>query len=143
MKRIPSVTYQLLLLLLIGSVASTKLEAQYNSGITVHIPFAFTAGGQNMAAGVYTVEQASGTFSLLLVDVKTGHRSLLAMRPGRQQVGEIHGQLVFVECGGRVVLSEVRIPGTGMSSEVLQGHSHVHSYARACVTSSTTSIALR
>ena len=143
MRRITSIAYQALLLLLIGSLASTTLEAQYNSGITVHIPFAFTAGGQNLAAGVYTVEQASGTFSLLLVDVKTGHRSLLAMRPGRQQLGEAHGQLVFLECGGRTVLSEVRIPGTGMSSEVIQGHEHARSNTRACGTSSTTSIALR
>lgn len=140
MRRIASIAYQSLLALLIGSVATTTLEAQYDPGITVRIPFTFTAGGQTMEAGVYVIEQLSGKYLLTLVDVKTGHRSLLAIHPGQQQTGEVHGQLTFLDCDGRNVLSEVQIPGSGMSSRV---RDRVHSDAKSCSASNRTSIAMR
>lgn len=140
MKRIASIAYQSLLALLIGSVATTTLEAQYDPRVTVHIPFAFTAGGQNMEAGVYVVEQFSGSYLLSFVDVKTGQRRLLAMNPGRQQTGEEHGQLVFLDCGGRSVLSEVHIPGSDMSSKL---RDLKHSDAKSCAASTRTSIAMK
>lgn len=140
MKRIASIAYQSLLALLIGGVATTTLEAQYDPAITVRIPFAFTAGGQNMEPGVYVVEQFAGSYLLSFVDVKTGQRRLLAMNPGRQLTGEAHGQLIFLDCGGRSVLSEVHIPGSDMSSKLRDLR---HSDAKSCSGSTRTSIAMR
>jgi len=140
MRRITSIAYQTLLALLLGSVATTTLEAQYGPNITVRIPFAFTAGGQNMEAGVYVVEELSESYLLSFVDVKTGQRRLLAMNPGRQQTGEAHGQLVFLNCGGRSVLSEVHIPGSDMSSKLRDLR---NSDAKSCSGHTRTSIAMR
>jgi len=140
MRRIASIAYQSLLALLIGSVATTTMEAQYDPGITVRIPFAFTAGGQTMEAGVYVVEQLTGKYLLTFVDMKTGHSSLIAFHPGQQQTGEVHGQLVFLDCDGRNVLSEVQIPGSGMSGKV---RDRVHSDSKNCSAGNTTSIAMR
>ncbi|NUQ26978.1 MAG: hypothetical protein HOQ35_00445 [Acidobacteriaceae bacterium] len=140
MKRLVSIACQSLLALLLGSVETTTLEAEYDPGVTVRSPFAFTAGGQNMEAGVYVIEQSSERYVLSFVDVKTGQRRLLAMNPGRQQTGEQHGQLIFLDCGGRSVLTEVHIPGSDMSSKL---RDLMHSDAKSCSSTTRTSIAMR
>jgi len=98
-------------LLCAGANASAQTTASF------HVPFAFSADNQSVAAGSYKVDLLSERF-LSLRNVKTGNTQLLLVRPEEGQVMETRGRLVFHQQGTRKYLTQVWIAGTCTHSEI-------------------------
>jgi hypothetical protein len=96
---------------LLGSLlAFTVAVSAQSQVVTVHVPFAFEAGGKLLPAGDYRVDKAEGP-NLLLIRGGPGNSAAfltMAVESGAQTDG---ASLIFARQGARLVLSAIRSPG--------------------------------
>lgn len=109
---------RLVTILIGGATLATNLQAQ-SDPITLHIPFPFTLGEQNIAPGTYEFSLESNQFLLSVLDVRTGKLKIFEVHPEQQRAIEQHGRLVFSDSIDGSVLNEVHFPGTSIFSEVI------------------------
>jgi len=95
--------------------AAPSASAQTSERAT--IPFAFSANHEQVSAGTYEVEHLSD-FTLSLRDLKTGKTQFLMVRPEGGQTIETHGSLVFNRDGTKYSLTQVKIAGSSVRSEL-------------------------
>ena len=78
--------------------------------VTVHVPFAFVAGGKSLPAGDYQVDKGEAS-SVLVIQGGRGNSAAfltMALEQGKQSDG---AALVFERHGSALVLSAVRLGG--------------------------------
>lgn len=144
MKRMTSIIVNsLFAILLSGGPFALTAQAQYDAGITVDIPFAFSADGQEIAAGTYQLQLINSNFLMSVRNVNTGNEQMLTVRPETDRSFESHGRLIFEVCNGRRSLAEVHIPGTNLFSETVSGRRRKGVEAASCSKDDSTTIALR
>jgi hypothetical protein len=97
------------------------VSASAQSTATVHIPFAFSANHQNLAAGSYKVELLSDRY-LSLRNIATNQTKVLMVRPETGLAIETRGRMVFQQDGSRKYLAQVWIAGTSLHSEMVVQH---------------------
>jgi hypothetical protein len=112
-------TAPLLSLLLAGGTLAASLHAQSDQSITVRIPFPFAVGMHTIEPGTYQFSLPSTSFTLSVLNVKTGEVEMFNVRPEHQPAIEQKGTLVFRNYEDGSVLNEVHFPGTGVFSEVI------------------------
>lgn len=94
-------------------------HATAQSTASVNIPFAFTANHQHVPAGHYTMQLLSDRY-LALVDAKTGQtRTIVMVRPQSGPRIETRGRIVFTTDGTRYFMTEIRLAGSSMHSELV------------------------
>jgi hypothetical protein len=144
MKRMPSIIAKSLFVILIsgGSLASTA-RAQFDPAITVNVPFAFSADGQEFAAGTYQLQLISSNFLLSVRKAGTGHQQMITVRPEQDRKIAARGRLTFRVCDGQNFLAQVHIPGTNLFSETLNGDGQKGAEAIACSKHDSITVALR
>lgn len=141
MKRMTSIIVTSLFAILgsSGPLAATA-SAQYDPGITVEVPFAFSADGHEIAAGTYELQLISSNFLMSVRNVNTGNEQLFPVHPEQDRKVESQGRLIFEVCAGHNYLKEIRVPGTNLFSET---NEHGKRDAEACSNGEATTIALR
>jgi hypothetical protein len=133
----------LVTILICGGPLAVNLQAQSNHAMTVSIPFPFTVGGHSIAPGTYQLSLESDPFLLSVRNVKTGHEDIFPVRPEQPRGFEPQGRLIFGNSAGSRVLNEVRFPGTGTFTEVIQRHAAGRIEAKGSSTSNSVSVAQR
>jgi hypothetical protein len=94
-------------------------RASAQNKIPVTIPFAFVANHQSMPAGQYYVRMLTPHL-MSLADGHTGiTKTLLLVRPESEHNGEARGRLIFFHPGTRYWLTQVRIAGSSVHSELM------------------------
>lgn len=90
---------------LVAMLAVASVQAQSTGGLTVNVPFDFTAGKTKLSAGVYTIRRSSG--SILALRSANNGKDILVFAPYTvQRAGEnLPGQLVFNRYGDDYFLS--------------------------------------
>ena len=127
MKRITSIiTKSLVAILISGGLLAVSAQAQIESGITVTIPFAFSAGGQNNPAGAYHIMLLSDPFLLSIRNVNTGKERVIIVRPEEGRSFASHEGLIFRRYEGHSDLAEVHFSGASTYSEVVSGPVQKH-----------------
>ena len=100
---------------LLGAVSSASAQ----NSIPVTIPFAFVANHQFMPAGEYKVRFLTPHL-MSLADGQTGiAKTLLLVRPESEQKMETRGRLIFLHSNTRYYLTQVRIAGASVHSELV------------------------
>jgi len=95
--------------------AAPSASAQTSERVT--IPFAFSANHEQVSAGTYEVQRLSN-FLLSLRNVKTEKTEILTVHPGDGGVIETQGSLVFHRDGTKYSLTQVKIAGSSVRSEL-------------------------
>jgi hypothetical protein len=109
-------TYIALLAGLPGMVGSASAQ----NNIPVNVPFSFVANHQSMPAGPYYVRMLTPHL-MSLADGRTGiTKALLLVRPESEHHLEAGGRLVFFHPGTRYWLTQVRIAGSSVHSELIE-----------------------
>jgi hypothetical protein len=144
MKRINSIIVTSLFAILAGGgpLVSTA-SAQYDPAITVDIPFAFSADGHDIAAGTYQLQLISNDFLMSVRNVNTGNENLIPVHPDQDRKVESKGRLIFQVCEGHNYLTQIRVPGTNLFSETMNGPKQKDAEAEACSNGDSTTVALR
>lgn len=89
--------------------ASAQMSAQYQA----EIPFDFSVGNDNFAAGTYSIGPTSWNASnggLVLRNRKTGESRLLGIIQTAGDGRGENGKLYFINTGGRYIMSEIVTP---------------------------------
>ena len=107
---------------LLGSLLAFTLAMNAQSEVvTVHVPFAFVAGGKLLPAGDYRVDRGEASNVLLMYGGAGNSAAFLTMSV--DSFGPTDGaSLIFEHEGSRLVLSAIRLPGQ-QSRMVLAPHS--------------------
>lgn len=143
MKRIlPIIVKSLFAILISGSLLPTA-HAQFEPEITVDIPFAFSADGQEIAAGTYQLQLASSDFLMSVTNAATGKELFITVRPEEDRQVASHGRLTFHICQGHSYLAEIHIPGTMLFSDTTDGGRQKHANGRTCSKEDMTTLAVR
>jgi hypothetical protein len=148
MKRMTSVIVKSLFAILIsGGPLALAAHAQDDSAITANVPFAFSVGNQEIAAGTYKLRLTSDPFQMSVRNVHTGYERIFAVRPEVERKFTSQGRLMFQVCDGRIYLAEIHISGTNRFSETVngggQGGAQRGADAAACSKENSTVVALR
>lgn len=143
MKHIPSIIAQSLFAILLSGSLVTTAHAQYGPGITVDIPFAFSADSHEVAAGTYRLQLVSDSFLMSFRNVKTGGEQVITVRPEEARQISAQGRLTFQVCEGRSYLTEIHVPGTTLYSETVNVHNVNHAKKGTCSNEGAITIALR
>jgi hypothetical protein len=143
MKRITSIIVKSLFAILISGGLSATANAQYDPGITIDIPFAFSANGQEIAAGTYQLQLISSNFLMSVRNVKTGNQQMITVHPAEARQISSEARLAFQVCEGHSYLTEVHVPGTNLFSETVNGHTLNDARTNACSRDDSITIALR
>jgi hypothetical protein len=144
MKRMTSVIVKSLFAILIsGGPLALAAHAQEDSAITAHVPFAFSIGNQEIAAGTYQLRLTSDRFQMFVRNVLTGKEKIFAVRPERERKVTSRGRLMFQVCDGHIYLAEIHISGTNLFSETVNGRTHRDADATTCSKENSTTAALR
>jgi hypothetical protein len=144
MKRMTSVIVKSLFAILIsGGPLALGAHAQDDSAITANVPFAFSVGSQEIAAGSYKLRLTSDRFQLSVRNVLTGNEQIFAVRPEVERKFTSEGRLMFQVCDGRIYLAEIHVPGTNRFSETVSGGVGGGAGAAACSKGNSTVVALR
>jgi hypothetical protein len=98
-------------MILIGGllVCTLAMNAQ-SEVVTVHVPFAFEAGGKLLPAGDYWVDRGEQSNILLIHGASGSSSAFLTMLVDSAAKADA-ASLVFVRQGGTLVLSAIRLPG--------------------------------
>ena len=96
---------------LLGSLMAFTLAMNAQSEIvTVHVPFAFVAGGRELPAGDYRVDRAEAS-NVLLMHGRPGDAAAF-LTTTTETFGRTEGpSLIFEHEGSTLVLSAIRLPG--------------------------------
>ncbi|MGC2403982.1 MAG: hypothetical protein WA510_29580 [Acidobacteriaceae bacterium] len=143
MKRMFSITVKPLLAILICSGLSATAHAQYDEAITVNVPFAFSADGQEMAEGTYQLQLMSSQYIMLVRNVSTGNKEILRVHPEQDRRVPSQGDLVFQACKGNIYLTEIHSPGASLFSETVSGHKRHEATSAPCSKDHLITVALR
>ena len=81
---------------------------------TLKVPFSFTASGQAMPAGLYSVKEDTFHNLMILRNQKTSKRFECALRPGDAQANLVHVALTFETLGASHTLRSIQY-GSKMS----------------------------
>jgi len=107
---------------LLGSLlAFTLTVAAQSEVVTVHVPFAFQAGGRLLPAGDYRVDRAEES-NLLLIHGGSGNAAAFLTMTVESATKVENASLIFERQGSALVLSAIRLPGQE-SRVVLPYHS--------------------
>jgi len=99
------------LMLLFSSLLAFAVTVNAQSEVvTVHVPFAFEAGGKLLPAGNYRVDRAEGS-NLLVIHGTSGNSAAFLTMATEPAAPLQNASLVFTREGGTLVLSEVHLPG--------------------------------
>lgn len=144
MKRMDSIIVKSLFAILIagGPLASSAL-AQDDPAITANVPFAFSVGNQEIAAGTYQLRLTPNRFQLSVRSVPTGKEQVFAVHPEAEQKFTPQGRLMFQVCDGHIYLAEIHIPGANQFSETVNGAAQRVADAAACSKENSMAVALR
>ena len=144
MKHTPSSVVRSLVILLIGcGTLAASLQAQFDSSVTVRVPFPFTVGTQTIPAGTYQFSLLSSQFLLSVLNVKTGEQEMFSVHPERQRAIAPQGRIVFHNSEGSSVLSQIYFPGSYTFSEINQRHDARRLEAKKSSTDTSISVAQR
>jgi len=121
MKRVTSIIVKSFFAILISGGLPTTAHAQYDPGITVDIPFAFSADGLEIAAGTYQLQLTDSNFLLSIRNVSTGKKQIITVRPEEARKLSHQARLTFQVCGGHNYLTEIYTPGTTQFSATVTG----------------------
>lgn len=144
MKRIMSLVIKsLVAILAAGGTFATGLHAQSEPAMTVNIPFPFTVDTQTIAPGTYQFSLGPNPFQLSIVDIKSGHTKLFAVRPEQERAIGPHGHVDFQKRNEDRVLNEVHFSGTGMFIHVIQPRSAGRAEAKRSLPGDSVSVAQR
>jgi hypothetical protein len=144
MKRMTSIVVKSLFAILIsGGPLALAAHAQNDSAITANVPFAFSVGNREIAAGSYRLQLTSDRFQLSVRNVLTGNEQIFAVRPEVERKFTAEGRVMFQVCDGRIYLAEIHIPGTNRFSETVNGSVGGGADAGACSKENSTVVALR
>ena len=104
--------------LVAGSFALTShLQAQQGS-VIARVPFAFSANGQQFAAGQYEIRPLNG-FLLLVSNITTHQSGYMMVSPSGLRDIQSNGRLVFHRYNGNeYFLSQIWMPGRSEFSEL-------------------------
>ena len=118
--------------------------ASAQNKVPVTIPFAFVANHQSMSAGQYYVRMLTPRL-MSLADGRTGiTKTLLLVRPESEQNVETRGHLIYFHPGTRYYLTQVRMAGSSVHSELIgQPRLERELAAHTPIAESTVEIALR
>jgi hypothetical protein len=99
------------LMLLFSSLLAFAMTMNAQSeGITVHVPFAFQAGGKPLPAGDYRLENGEASNVLVIEGSRGNSAAFLTM--ATEIAGTTNNpSLIFKRDGGTMVLSAVHLPG--------------------------------
>ncbi len=96
---------------LLGSLLAFTLVVNAQSEVlTVHVPFAFVAGGKLMPAGDYRVDRQESS-NVLLMHGGSGNSSTFLTMAVDSYRSTDGASLVFEHDGATLVLSVIRLPG--------------------------------
>jgi hypothetical protein len=105
-----TVRFLKLMLLFSSLLAFTMTMNGQSEGITVHVPFAFQAGGKSLPAGDYRLEAGEAS-NVLVIEGSHGNSSAF-LTMASESAGATEGpSLIFKRDGGTMVLSAVHLPG--------------------------------
>ncbi len=106
--------------LVAGSFALTShLQAQQGS-VIARVPFAFSANGQQFAAGQYEIRPLNG-FLLLVSNITTHQSGYMMVSPSGLRDIQSNGRLVFHRYNGNeYFLSQIWMPGRSEFSQLSQ-----------------------
>jgi hypothetical protein len=105
-----TVRFLKLMLLFSSLLAFTVALNAQSEVVTVHVPFAFEAGGKLLPAGDYRVDREEAS-NVLLIHGASGNSSVFLTLAVEQSGPATSASLLFTREGGTLVLSEVRLPG--------------------------------
>jgi hypothetical protein len=143
MKRMISVIVKSLIAILIsGAPFALAAHAQDDSAITAKVPFAFSVGNHEIAAGTYQFQLTSDRFQLSVRNVLTGNEQIFVTHPEKEREVTLHGRLMFQVCDGRIYLAEIHI-GTTLFSETMNDRAQKDADATTCANQNSTVAALR
>lgn len=143
MKRVTSIIIKSLLAILISGGLLATAHAQYDPGITVDIPFAFSANGQQIAAGTYQLQLTDSNFLMSVRNVSTGKKQIITVQPEESRQISAHARLIFQVCHGQNYLTQIFTPGTTLFSATVAPPTQNHAKADACSTQNTITVAQR
>jgi hypothetical protein len=144
MKRMSSIiTGSLMAILFVGSPFAAKLQAQDGPGVIFSVPFAFTADGQNIAAGTYELNLVSSEYLMSIRNLETGDTQVFSVHPEQQKAIESHARLIFHSCAGRMDLAEFHVPGTNLYSETTAPRRPKNIEAKVCPATDFVALASR
>ncbi len=143
MKSMTSIIVRSLFAILIGGSPLATAFAQYDPGITVNIPFAFSADGQEIAPGTYQLQLLSSNFLMSVRNVNTFEEQFVTVRPEQTRRVSPEGRLIFQVCEGHSYLTEIHIPGANLFSETIAGRKQKDVEARPCSNEDSATVALR
>ncbi len=105
---------------LLGSLMAFTLVVNAQTEVlTVHVPFAFEAGGKLLPAGDYRVNKEEGS-NILLMQNGTGSSTMFLTMTADTFASAETASLVFERQGATLVLSSIRLPGR--QTRVLPSH---------------------
>lgn len=118
--------------------------ASAQNKVPVTIPFAFVANHQSMPAGQYYVRMLTPHL-MSLAEGRTGiTKTLLLVRPESERNVETSGRLIFLHPGSRYYLTQARMAGSSVHSELIdQPRLERELEAQTPIAQSTVEIALR
>lgn len=143
MKSMTSIIVRSLFAILISCSPLATAFAQYDPGIIVNIPFAFSADGQEIAPGTYQLQLISGSFLMSVRNVNTYEEQFITVRPEQSRRATPEGRLIFQVCDGHSYLTEIHIPGANLFSETVAGRKHKYAEAGPCSNEDSSTVALR
>jgi len=96
---------------LLGSLLTFTMAVNAQSEVvTVHVPFAFEAGGKLLPAGDYRLDRAEGS-NLLLIHGGSGNSAAFLTMAVESTATVETPSLIFAREGGKLVLTAIRSPG--------------------------------
>jgi hypothetical protein len=144
MKRMTSVIVKSLFVILIsGGPLALAAHAQDDSAITANVPFAFSVGNQEIAAGTYQLRLTSDRFQMSVRNMLTGKEQLFLVKPEVERKVTSRGRLMFRVCDGHSYLAEIHISGTTLFSETVNGRAQRCADATTGAKENSTIVALR
>ena len=143
MKRITSIIVGSLFAILISGGLLTTAHAQYDPGIIVNIPFAFSVEGQDIAAGTYRLQLMSSSFLMSIRNVNTGKEQIITVRPEEDRNVVSQGRLIFQLCEGYSYLTEIHVSGTKLFSETRDRRRPKDAEAGTCSKEDSVTVAVR
>ena len=97
---------------LLTLTAAAVAPAQSANSLVVNVPFAFIVGGTKLAAGAYSIQEASENGLLLIQSRNPGLSVAVLTRSGGSYQGNDDSGLVFERnADGEAVLSKVQMAG--------------------------------
>lgn len=101
-------------------------HAQDGQEVIANIPFEFSVNHLHFDAGSYEFNLASDNFGMSVIDLKTGKKQYVTVRPQSNSVSSEPVFLVFSRTGEAHYLSEVHFSAVGYSRLSVPQKSSIH-----------------